>query len=113
MTQVLPETLVLALGFRLVITFKTKKLYSATKRLILQFLVQFFLKFPVVQTLTLGLEVQVFAGHLVLPHEPIHPLNVHDLSMFQQLDSKDFNLFGGGIKFHPHMRGVPTMAELM
>ena len=31
----------------------------------------------------------------------------------QQLDSKDFNLFGGGIKFHSHMRGVQIMAEFM
>ena len=35
------------------------------------------------------------------------------ISMFQQLDLKDFNLFGGGIKFHSHMRGVTTMAEFM
>ena len=29
------------------------------------------------------------------------------------LIQKDFSLFGGGIKFHSHMRGVPTMAEFM
>ena len=29
------------------------------------------------------------------------------ISMFQQLDSKDFYLFGGSIKFYSRMRGVP------
>ena len=35
------------------------------------------------------------------------------LRTFQQLDSKDFNLFGASIKFHSNMRDVPTMAEFM
>ena len=38
------------------------------------------------------------------------------ISMFQQLDSKDFSLFGDGIKFHSHVKvslSLPTMAEFM
>ena len=35
------------------------------------------------------------------------------ISLFQRLDSKDFSLFGGVIKFHSHTRGVPIMVEFM
>ena len=34
------------------------------------------------------------------------------ISLFQQLDSKDFSLFGGVIKFHSHARGVPIMVGI-
>ena len=88
-TQVVPGTLVLWLGFRLVVTFKTTKLYSAAKRLIRSlwkgpctFVLLKATCSPNPNPRTSG---RSLAGHLVFPHEPILPLNLLDLIFFYNI----------------------------